>query len=114
AHPPPFTPVLPGFAGAGFLPPPPLSEALPPLLEFLGDAVFVAHNAPFDTGFLKAACAAHGYQWPRPRVVDTAALARRLLLDDEVPNHKLATLAVHFRTLRRPTHRALTDARATV
>jgi DNA polymerase III subunit epsilon len=111
---PPFITVLTGITEAMVLPAPPITEVLPPLLEFLGDAVFVAHNAPFDTGFLKAACAAHGYVWPGPRVVDTAALARRLLLDDEVPNHKLGTLAGYFRTLRRPTHRALADARATV
>ena len=43
------------------------------------DAVLVAHNAPYDVGFLKAACAKHGYRWPNPRVLDTAALARRVL-----------------------------------
>ena len=37
---------------------PPISVVLPSLLEFLGDAVLVAHNAPYDTGVLKAACAA--------------------------------------------------------
>jgi DNA polymerase-3 subunit epsilon len=47
-------------------------------------------------------------------VVDTAALARRVFLDDEVPNHKLGTLATYLRTRHRPTHRALADARATV
>jgi DNA polymerase-3 subunit epsilon len=111
---PPFITVLTGITEAMVLPAPPIAEVLPALLEFLGDAVFVAHNAPFDTGFLKAACAAHGFTWPGPRVVDTAALARRLLLDDEVANHKLATLAQRFRTPNRPNHRALTDARATV
>ena len=75
---------------------------------------FVAHNAPFDTGFLKAACLRHGHPWPRPRVLDTAALARRLLTGDEVANNRLGTLAAHFRTATRPTHRALDDARATV
>jgi DNA polymerase-3 subunit epsilon len=87
---------------------------LPSLLEFLRDAVFVAHNAPYDVGFLKAACAKHGYTWPAPRVLDTAALARRVLIRDEVPNRKLSTLAAYFRTPRQPTHRALADALATV
>jgi len=96
------------------LPAPRIEETLPALLEFLGDAVFVAHNAPFDTGFLKAACTKHGNVWPAPRVLDTAALARRLLLNDEVPNNRLGTLAHHFRTTVRPTHRAIDDARATV
>ena len=69
---------------------------------------------PYDVGFLKAACAKHGYRWPNPRVLDTAALARRVLTRDEVPNRKLGTLAAYFRTATQPTHRALDDARATV
>ena len=52
--------------------------------------------------------------WPKPRVLDTAAMARRLLIVDEVPNNRLGTLATHFRTITRPMHRALDDARATV
>jgi DNA polymerase-3 subunit epsilon len=111
---PPFITVLTGITEAMVLPAPPIEEALPALLEFLGDAVFVAHNAPFDTGFLKAACLRHGYVWPAPRVLDTAQLARRLLTGDEVANNRLGTLAAHFRTAVRPTHRALEDARATV
>src|SRR5690606_34516187 len=95
-------------------PAPPIEAVLPSFLEFLGDAVLVAHNAPYDVGFLKAACARHGYRWPNPRVLDTAALARRVLARDEVPNRKLGTLAAYFRTPRQPTHRALADAQATV
>jgi DNA polymerase-3 subunit epsilon len=93
---------------------PPIAVVLPSLLEFLGDAVLVAHNAPYDAGFLKAACAEFGYDWPAPVVLDTAALARRVLLADEVRDRRLATLAAHFHTTVRPTHRALDDARATV
>jgi len=111
---PPFITVLTGITEAMVAPAPSIEYALPALLEFLAGAVFVAHNAPFDTGFLKAACARHGYQWPAPRVLDTAALARRVLTGDEVPNHRLGSLAAYFRTATRPTHRALDDARATV
>src|SRR4051794_9460015 len=111
---PPFITVLTGITQAMVAPAPRTAEMLPALLEFLHGAVLVAHNAPFDTGFLKAACALHGYPWPAPRVLDTAMLARRLLTRDEVPNHKLGTLAAYLRTATRPTHRALDDARATV
>jgi DNA polymerase-3 subunit epsilon len=93
---------------------PPIATVLPSLLEFLGDAVLVAHNAPYDSGFLKAACATLGYDWPAPVTLDTAALARRVLVADEVADRRLATLAAHFHTTVRPTHRALDDARATV
>jgi DNA polymerase-3 subunit epsilon len=111
---PPFITVLTGITEAMVVPAPPIEEALPGLLEFLSGAVFVAHNAPFDAGFLRAACTRHGYVWPKPRVIDTAALARRVLISDEVPNHRLGTLARHFRTATEPNHRALQDARATV
>jgi DNA polymerase-3 subunit epsilon len=111
---PAFITVLTGITEAMLAPAPTLDTVLPSFLEFAQGAVWVAHNAPFDTGFLKAACARHGYPWPKPLVLDTAALARRALVADEVPNHKLSTLARHFRAATIPTHRALDDARATV
>ncbi|UQU63253.1 DEDD exonuclease domain-containing protein [Couchioplanes caeruleus] len=111
---PPFITVLTGITEAMLAPAPPIEVVLPSLLEFLRGAVLVAHNAPYDVGFLKAACARHGYQWPQVRVLDTAALARRALTRDEVPNRKLGTLAQFFRAAVQPTHRALDDAKATV
>ncbi len=76
--------------------------------------VLVAHNAPFDVGFLKSACIKFDIHWPAPRVVDTVILARKILRKDEVQNRKLATLAHFFSAPVSPTHRALDDARATV
>ena len=93
---------------------PPVESVLPAFLEFCRDAVLVAHNAPFDIGFLKAACARMERPWPPLRVVDTALLARRVLTSDEVPDCRLATLAAHFKATTTPVHRALADARATV
>jgi DNA polymerase III subunit epsilon len=92
----------------------PIETVLPCLLEFLGDAVLVAHNASFDTRFLQAALQAHAYPRLRSRVVCTARLARILLPRDEVPNVKLATLARYLRAGTQPCHRAFTDAKATV
>ncbi len=111
---PPFITVLTGITEAMLAPAPPIEAVLPSLLEFLRGSVLVAHNAPYDVGFLKAACARHGYLWPNPRVLDTAAVARRALTRDEVPNRKLGTLAQFFHATVQPTHRALDDARATV
>ena len=111
---PAFITVLTGISEAMLAPAPPIEAVLPSLLEFLRGAVLVAHNAPYDVGFLKAACARHGYSWPRVRVLDTAALARRALTRDEVPNRKLVTLAQFFHATTQPVHRALADARATV
>lgn len=77
------------------------------------EPVLVAHNAPFDVGFLKSACLKFDLEWPKPAVLDTVILARKILRKDEVRNRKLATLAQFFRTPVTPTHRALDDARAT-
>ncbi len=96
---------------------PRIAEVVPILLEFLGsenETVFVAHNAPFDLSFLKAAAANSEYQWPKFTVIDTAKLARRILTRDEVVNCKLGTLAEFFETEVSPNHRALDDALATV
>jgi len=111
---PSFITVLTGITELMLLEAPKLDTVLPSFLEFAKGSVWVAHNAPYDTGFLKAACAKHGYPWPKPIVLDTAAIARRALIADEVPNHKLSTLARHFRAATQPIHRALDDARATV
>lgn len=114
---PPFITVLTGITDAMVIAAPKITEALPTLLEFLGSAtetVFVAHNAPFDLGFLKAAAANHGYPWPKFPVLDTAKLARQVLTKDEVLNCKLGTLARFFSATTSPTHRALDDALATV
>jgi DNA polymerase III subunit epsilon len=92
----------------------PIEVVLPCLLEFLGDAVLVAHNASFDVRFLQAALQAHAYPRLQSRVVCTARLARILLPRDEVPNVKLATLARYLRAGTQPCHRAFTDAKATV
>jgi len=96
---------------------PTIDQIFPSLLEFLGSAdstVLVAQNAPFDLSFLTFAARAHGYQWPRYHVLDTAIIARKVLSRDEVPNCKLGTLAQFFGTSTTPNHRALDDARATV
>ena len=96
---------------------PRIAEVFPILLEFLGaqnETVFVAHNAPFDLSFLKAAATASEYEWPKFTVIDTAKLARRVLSRDEVVNCRLGTLAEFFNASVSPTHRALDDALATV
>jgi DNA polymerase III epsilon subunit family exonuclease len=96
---------------------PTIAQVFPSFIEFLGpetENVLVAHNAPFDVGFLKAAATHLDYPWPNHHVVDTARLARYVLTKDDVINCKLVTLAEFFGATTSPTHRALDDARATV
>ena len=110
----PFVSVLTGITDSMVSAAPAISGAVPAFLEFARGSVLVAHNAPFDIGFLKAACVALAVPWPGFAVVDTAVLARRVLTRDEVPNCKLGTLAPFFHARTTPNHRALEDARATV
>jgi DNA polymerase-3 subunit epsilon len=111
---PPFISVLTGITDAMVMAAPRIESVLPAFLEFIRGTTLVAHNAGFDTRFVKAACAAHGYPPPVNPVVDTVDLARRVLTRDETPNAKLSTLARFFRSPTDPCHRALQDARATV
>jgi DNA polymerase III subunit epsilon len=104
---------LTGICDQMLVPAPRLPAVLPGLLSFADGCVLVAHNAPFDTGFLRAACAECGVPWPRFTVLDTVMLARQLMDPDEVPDCKLSTLAGYFRARTAPSHRALADARAT-
>lgn len=92
---------------------PPIGALLPGFLAFARGCVLTAHNAPFDIGFLTAACGDCRIPWPPFPVLDTAALARWVLDETEVPDCKLATLAGFFRARTRPCHRALPDAKAT-
>lgn len=92
---------------------PRLGTVLPGLLDFARGCVLVAHNAPFDLGFLVAGCGDCGLAWPGFTVLDTVMLARQVMDPDEVPDCKLGTLAGFFRARTAPNHRALADARAT-
>jgi DNA polymerase III subunit epsilon len=93
---------------------PTIDSVLPAFLEFARGAVLVAHNAGFDIGFLRAAAERCEIPWPRPPVLCTVQLARRVLTRDEAPSVRLAALARLFNAATTPTHRALDDARATV
>jgi DNA polymerase-3 subunit epsilon len=93
---------------------PTIAAVLPMFLEFARGAVLVAHNAGFDIGFLRSAAEQCGIPWPRPPVLCTVKLARRVLTREEAPSVRLATLAALVGSATQPTHRALDDARATV
>lgn len=87
------------------------AEALEQFYRFCGgdDAVLVAHNAPFDTGFLKAA--ARRCKRPyRFASVDTLILARALY--PTLKSFKLGKLAEHLKLEPFQAHRACDDARA--
>jgi DNA polymerase-3 subunit epsilon len=111
---PPQIVMLTGITDAMVANAPRIESVLGSFLEFARGSVLVAHNAGFDVGFLKAACARMGVPWPRFPVVDTVRLARRTLSRDEAPSVRLGLLAPLLGATVTPDHRALHDARATV
>ena len=111
---PPQIVTLTGITSAMVCDAPTIDSVLPAFLEFSRGAVLVAHNAGFDIGFLRAAAERCQIPWPRPPVLCTVRLARRVLTRDEAPSVRLAALARLFSAATTPTHRALDDARATV
>ncbi len=111
---PPFISVLTGITDAMVATAPRIDAVLPAFLEFAHGGVLVAHNAPFDLGFLREACVRCGQPVPAWEHLDTLRIARQVLGRDETPDHKLASLARLFPADAGPCHRALADARATV
>jgi len=111
---PPFIAVLTGITNSMVGQAPPIESVLPSFLEFAQGCVLVAHNAPFDVGFLQWFAARQGIPWPAFEVLDTAKIARRVITRDDAPNCKLSSLARTFHATTTPNHRALSDARATV
>jgi DNA polymerase-3 subunit epsilon len=89
---------------------PKFAEHAPGLIEFLGDAPLIAHNAAFDFGFLNAELSAIGFEAiAMDRMVDTIAIARR-----KHPGAKLSLDALCSRygidRSHRTKHGALLDA----
>jgi DNA polymerase III subunit epsilon len=111
---PPEIVAITGITNAMVYQAPTLETVLPAFLEFAAGSVLVAHNSGFDVGFIKAACRRYGYHWPRPAVVCTVRLARRVLSREEAPSCRLSALATLFQASTTPVHRALADAKATV
>jgi DNA polymerase-3 subunit epsilon len=111
---PPFISVLTGITDAMVATAPSIDAVLHTFLEFAHGSVLVAHNAPFDLGFLRAACARSGYPLPDWEHLDTLRIARQVVTRDETPDCTLASLARLFPAGTEPCHRALADARATV
>lgn len=83
------------------------SEAVSAFLEFAGDNVLVAHNAPFDTSFIAKACEDMGREYNYTSI-DTVAISRAILTD--IKNCKLDTVAKFLRLGEFNHHRATDDA----
>ncbi len=89
---------------------PPIDVIMPAFLEFVGDAVLVAHNAGFDVGFVEENCKRLGLPGGFA-YMDTVALARVLL--PTLAKYKLNVVAKALNISLENHHRAVDDAKAT-
>lgn len=89
---------------------PKIETALPEFMDYVGDAVLVAHNAGFDVGFIEENCKRLGME-RRLTSVDTVALARVLL--PTLSRYKLNVVAKALGISLENHHRAVDDAGAT-
>jgi DNA polymerase III epsilon subunit family exonuclease len=91
---------------------PVFADVAPKWLDFVGDAVLIAHNAPFDTSFLNHEVSR---VYPGHRMINahlcTVKLSRRVF--PGLTNYRLETVANHFSIPIIERHRAGSDALAT-
>ena len=89
---------------------PPAEQALDGFLSFTGNLPVVAHNASFDTGFIKHNARLFGRSFENA-VVDTLQLSRNMF--PELGKYKLNLVAKHLGVKLENHHRAVNDAGAT-
>jgi DNA polymerase-3 subunit epsilon len=92
-------------AGAPLMP-----EKIREIFDFMGDAIPIAHHAPFDLGFVTVDFEANALPLPTGPALCSSLLARKLISGSE--NHKLQTLVKFLKIDGGAAHRALDDARS--
>ena len=86
----------------------PVDEVIPEFVSFLGDTLLMAHNAPFDLGFLRAAVQGLGQGEVGNTIIDTQLLAMRAF--PRRKSYGLQNLATELGLPPNRAHRALDDA----
>ncbi len=86
---------------------PKIEQALPKFIDFVGDRILVAHNADFDTGFIREACKKQGIDYTFTSV-DTLVLSQNLMT--KLSRHKLNLVADALGLPEFNHHRAVDDA----
>lgn len=89
---------------------PMMKEALPQILDFIGDAVLVSHNLKFDFSFLNRESKRYGFGELKNEAIDTLNLSRYLNPDERA--HNLGALCRRCEVFyeKEKAHRAIYDA----
>jgi len=84
-----------------------IDEVLPEFLSFIGDRLLIAHNANFDTSFIRRAAEKLKLDFSNP-YLDTVAMSH--YVNPDLAKHKLDSLAKYFDLGDFNHHRACDDA----
>ena len=104
----PFIESLTGISNADLENAEPFAAVAQKIYSFIGDLPIVAHNAMFDSKFLKQTFAKVGISFENHPVWDSLTVSR--IAYQNVPNHRLDTLVQELGIERSRAHRALPDA----
>jgi DNA polymerase-3 subunit epsilon len=91
----------------------PLDRVLPEFLAYIADAPLIAHNAPFDIGFLQHYAATLGLGRIGNRVIDTIELSKELFPGEKSHNLDALTRRLGITHSHDKRHRSLEDAELT-
>lgn len=108
---PPFISHLTGITNKSIENKPAFKEKADEIKSMLRDSYIIAHNVPFDAGFLNQEFLACGYSELNNAVLDTVELAR--IFYPQAPSYKLERLSDYLNIQHDDPHRALSDARVT-
>lgn len=86
-------------------------DRLPEVLDFIGGDTLIAHNAGFDIGVMRYACAVDNIEWPSLNFLCSLVLSRRAF---SLPSYTLPWVSAVCGHDMTSHHDALADARAVV
>jgi DNA polymerase III epsilon subunit len=89
---------------------PPIERELPKFLEYIKDSPLVAHNAPFDIGFLQYTLKQLGYRSLRNPIIDTVSLSKKVFKKSMYHNMDAVLKRLSIQHDRHVRHRAKEDA----
>jgi len=89
---------------------PDMEQAAPSFLDFIGESILIAHNAPFDMRFINAEMKKIGRDTLSNEVLCTYKLSRRFV--PGLKRYSLKSMTIEFGLVNEKPHRAGSDAAA--
>ena len=104
----PYITKLTGIRNIDLITKPTIKTVLPRFFEFIEDYTLVAHNTQYDIKMIACECYRNNINMCNNKLIDTVALAKKMIPKDSIKDYKLTTLKEYFGINIR-SHRALDD-----